>query len=88
MLLCLIFFILFFLDIYIFFFLKKKLFFNFSNHTYTRLKELMMEMRKIQEKIISNLHMSHGESVVYIVAPAYARAGRRPELYSAAVSPW
>jgi hypothetical protein len=36
---------------------------------------------------IGSYHISQGDSVVYIVAPLYADAGRRPEFSSADVSP-
>jgi hypothetical protein len=34
------------------------------------------------------VHMSHGERVVYIVAPSYATAGSRPEFWRADISAW
>jgi hypothetical protein len=34
------------------------------------------------------VHISQGESVVYIVAPLYAEAGRRPAFSRAEISAW
>ena len=46
-----------------------------------------MTTRATLYRMQAPVHMSHGLSEVYIVAPLYAEAGRRPEFSSADISP-
>lgn len=46
-----------------------------------------MTTRETLYRTQAPVHMSQGDSVVYIVLPAYAEAGRRPACSKAEVSP-